>query len=337
MAFVEAMVIEVCRGDDPGPADRGDAVPAASPTTRRWSGSAATSRTCGSGWSSSTSAPLWRARRPSGLPRVRRRARGRRPGQGDRRAGHGRRHRRKEIDELTERAKRFGAKGLVWLAVEETARVRVADREVPRRRRRGAARRPRRREPGRPRPHRRRRAGRHRRRPRPAAGRARRRGSGWPIRTCSSFCWVHRFPMYQWDAENEPLGRDPQPVQRRRPRGRGAARRRPPATRRSPSPGRSGRPGPGAPVRHRAQRLGARRRLDPDPPPRPARPELRAPGPDRGRDAGEVRGGARGVRVRRRRRTAGSPSASIAGRRSSPTSRTSARSWPSRRRSRAPT
>jgi aspartyl-tRNA synthetase len=31
---------------------------------------------------------------------------------------------RKEIDELTERAKRFGAKGLVWLAVEETGAVR---------------------------------------------------------------------------------------------------------------------------------------------------------------------------------------------------------------------
>src|SRR5215212_8724481 len=31
---------------------------------------------------------------------------------------------RKEIDELTERAKRFGAKGLVWLAIEETGAVR---------------------------------------------------------------------------------------------------------------------------------------------------------------------------------------------------------------------
>src|SRR5262249_43705289 len=31
---------------------------------------------------------------------------------------------RKEIDELTERAKRFGAKGLVWIAVEDTGALR---------------------------------------------------------------------------------------------------------------------------------------------------------------------------------------------------------------------
>ncbi len=41
-----------------------------------------------------------------------------------------------------------------------------------------------------------------------------------------AYCWVHRFPMYQWDAESKALGRHPQPVQRRRARGRAAARHR---------------------------------------------------------------------------------------------------------------
>ena len=49
-------------------------------------------------------------------------------------------------------------------------------------------------------------------------------GSAWPTRTSSPYVWVHRFPMYQWDDRERPLGRDPQPVQRRPARGRAAAR-----------------------------------------------------------------------------------------------------------------
>ncbi len=108
---------------------------------------------------------------------------------------------RKEIDELTERAKRFGAKGLVWLAVEESGAVRssiakflgddgterlvaaaganpgdlvlvVADEADT---------------------------------TADVLGRLRaelgvRLGLADP--NVLSFCWVHRFPMYQWDAEN---------------------------------------------------------------------------------------------------------------------------------------
>ena len=108
---------------------------------------------------------------------------------------------RKEIDELTERAKRFGAKGLVWLAIEEAGAVRSpiakflgddgAERLVAHA---GAA-------------------------PgdlvlviadSPAItadvlGRLRaelgnRLGLADP--DVLSFCWINRFPMYQWDAEN---------------------------------------------------------------------------------------------------------------------------------------
>ncbi|HEY8990278.1 MAG TPA: aspartate--tRNA ligase [Candidatus Limnocylindrales bacterium] len=110
---------------------------------------------------------------------------------------------RKEIDELTERAKRFGAKGLVWLAVEDSGAVRSpiakflgddgVDRLITRA---GAA-------------------------PgdlvlvvadTPAItadvlGRLRaelgqRLGLADP--QVLAFAWVHRFPMYQWDTE---LGR----------------------------------------------------------------------------------------------------------------------------------
>jgi aspartyl-tRNA synthetase len=109
---------------------------------------------------------------------------------------------RKEIDELTERARRFGAKGLVWLAVDETGSVRssiakflgddgaeqlvthagagpgdlvlvVADEAAV---------------------------------TADVLGRLRaelglRLGLADP--EVLSFCWVHRFPMYQWDAEND--------------------------------------------------------------------------------------------------------------------------------------
>ncbi len=53
------------------------------------------------------------------LPGVRRDARRRRPRQGHHRARAWRDATRREIDELTEMVKRFGAKGLVHLAVQE--------------------------------------------------------------------------------------------------------------------------------------------------------------------------------------------------------------------------
>ncbi len=109
---------------------------------------------------------------------------------------------RKEIDELTERAKRFGARGLVWLAVEETGAVRsqvakfLGDDGVERIVSHAGA--------------------------NPGdlvlvvadsaettadvLGRLRaelgpRLGLADP--NILAFCWVNRFPMYQWDAENE--------------------------------------------------------------------------------------------------------------------------------------
>jgi aspartyl-tRNA synthetase len=108
---------------------------------------------------------------------------------------------RKEIDELTERAKRFGAKGLVWLAVEETGTVRsqvakfLGDDGVERLVAHAGA--------------------------NPGdlvlvvadtasvtadvLGRLRaelgpRLGLADP--NVLAFAWVHRFPMYQWDEEN---------------------------------------------------------------------------------------------------------------------------------------
>jgi aspartyl-tRNA synthetase len=109
---------------------------------------------------------------------------------------------RKEIDELTERARRFGAKGLVWLAVEATGAVRSSiakflgdDGVEALVRRAGAS---------------------------PGdlvlvvadsaevtadvLGRLRaelgtRLGLADP--NVLSFCWIHHFPMYKWDAEHE--------------------------------------------------------------------------------------------------------------------------------------
>jgi aspartyl-tRNA synthetase len=108
---------------------------------------------------------------------------------------------RKEIDELTERAKRFGAKGLVWIAVEASGTLRsqvakfLGDDGVERIVRHAGA--------------------------NPGdlvlivadsagttadvLGRLRaelgpRLGLADP--NVLAFCWVNRFPMYQWDAEN---------------------------------------------------------------------------------------------------------------------------------------
>jgi aspartyl-tRNA synthetase len=110
---------------------------------------------------------------------------------------------RKEIDDLTERAKRFGAKGLVWLAVEDTGAIRspiakflgddgaeglvaqagaapgdlvlvVADTPTVTADVLGRLR----------------------------AELGQRLGLADP--DVLAFCWIHRFPMYQWDTE---LGR----------------------------------------------------------------------------------------------------------------------------------
>ena len=109
---------------------------------------------------------------------------------------------RKEIDELTERAKRFGAKGLAWLAVEDTGAVRSPiakflgeDRAEALVAHAGAS---------------------------PGdlvlvvadtaaltadvLGRLRSELGprlGLVDLDVLAFCWVNRFPMYQWDAENE--------------------------------------------------------------------------------------------------------------------------------------
>ena len=204
---------------------------------------------------------------------------------------------RREIDELTERARRFGAKGLAYLALEPGGDVRgpiakflsddvqraiieqsvaaegdliliVADSaDVTA----------------------------------DVLGRLRvelgdRLGLADP--DVLSYVWIDRFPMYQWDAEIGRWHATHNPFTGRPARGRGPAGHRV----RRPGPavaGRPGRPCPGAPVRPRAQRLGARRRLDPDPPARAARAQLPAPGPLAGGDAREVRGRPRRVRLRR--------------------------------------
>ena len=152
-----------------------------------------------------------------------------------------------------------------------------------------------------------------------------------------AYCWVHRFPMYQWDAEN---GAGTRPTTRsaaccRRTRRCSSRRRGDPC---QPVARRSGRPGAGDAVRHRAQRLGARRRLGPDLAARPARAQLRAPGLQPSSRCARSSG-----RCSRRSSTAPPPHGGIAlGHRSLggaavATRRTSARSWPSRRPSRAAT
>ena len=113
-----------------------------------------------------------------------------------------------------------------------------------------------------------------------------------------SYVWIHRFPMYQWDTEigrwhathNPFSGVLPEDEELLVTASGDPAR---------PSPDGPGRPCAGAPVRPRAQRLGARWRVDPDPPPRPPRALVPAPGPLARGDAREVRGRPRRLRVRR--------------------------------------
>ncbi len=241
---------------------------------------------------------------------------------------------RREIDELTERARRFGAKGLAYLALEPGGEIKspiakflgdetkraiiersgagegdlilvVADtHEVCS----------------------------------DVLGRLRaelgeRLGLADP--DVLAYVWIHRFPMYQWDAEQRPLARHPQPVQWRPAGGRGAPRRR----RRATPPGRTRPIRPVAPTRSSTT----------------SRSMAGNSAADRSGSTGATsssdRSCCRVIRSRpcrrssvpcstpsstARRRTAGSRSGSTAGRRCSPIRPISARSWPSRRRSPAP-
>ena len=204
---------------------------------------------------------------------------------------------RREIDELTERARRFGAKGLAYLALEAGGEIKspiakflsdetqraiieqtaaaegdliliVADTpDVTA----------------------------------DVLGRLRvelgdRLGLADP--NVLSYVWIHRFPMYQWDTEIGRWHATHNPFSGVLPEDEALL------VTASGDPARAvaggpGRPRPGAPVRPRAQRLGARWRVDPDPPPRPPRALVPAPGPLARGDAREVRGRPRRLRVRR--------------------------------------
>ncbi len=297
-------------------ADRARSRSRGSPTPRSSSASARTSRTCGSGWSSSTWRPvLTDADGRAGQSGFRvfdeALAAGGRvkaivaPGL----AGATRR----EIDELAETAKRFGARGLVHLAVEDGgARSPIAKFVGGRPPRRGSPRRPAR-SPGdlvlivadAP--------ARDRRRPRPAPGRARRPARPGRSRRARLLLGPP-LPDVPVGRRERPLGRDPQPVQRRRARGPGPARDRVAATRPEPSPD-----DPAG--RARAMQydlalngweLGGGER--PDPPARPARAELRPPGPDASRGCRRSSGRSSTRSSTAPRPTAGSPWGSTAGR-----------------------
>ena len=223
MDFVERMIIEVSRATVAGAADPGRCRSRASPTPRRWSGSARTSRTCGSGWSSSISPR--RCREASGLPGLRRDARRARPGQGDRRPRHGRRDatRDRRADRVREAVRRQGARPLrgqlgqrrrsgrasssrrsqCSTASSSAAKAGIGDLILVV-------------------------ADERRRSPTMfSAGSASSSvaGSGWRTRR-PRLLLGPPLPDVQVGSRGRPLGRDPQPVQRRRPRGRGAARNR---------------------------------------------------------------------------------------------------------------
>ena len=121
---------------------------------------------------------------------------------------------RREIDELTERAKRFGAKGLAYLALEADGTIKspIAKFLSDETQRAIVERTGRRR--GRPHPDRGRHARRHGRRPWPPAS-----GAGWPARTRRSGGPRLRLgppvPDVSLGHGGGALGRHPQPVQRR--------------------------------------------------------------------------------------------------------------------------
>ena len=197
-----------------------------------------------------------------GLPRLRRDARRRRSRQGRSRRRAWASATRREIDEPDGAREAVRGEGPRPPLGPGGRRAPRADREVPvrRTRRRPSASRPAPR--GRPGPRRRGRIGRRQRRARPPPRGARR--APRPRRPGRARLLLGPpLPDVPVGRAVQPLGRDPQPVQRRGPRGRGPADdgvRRPGR----PFAGRPGRPGPGDAVRRGAQRLGAGRRLRPD-------------------------------------------------------------------------
>ena len=340
MAFVEAMVDRGLARDDARSGRSRRCRSRGSPTTRRWSGSASTSRTSGSGWSSSTSRRARRRRRGARLrlPRVRRRAR--RAAAGSRRSsrpGWPARHAPRD-----RRADRAGEA------------VRGEGPRPPRRRARTAPSRARSRSSSAT-------TAQSGSSSATGAGRGRPRSSivaDTPAVTADVLGRLRvelgerlgladpdgprlrlgqPLPDVPVGRRERPLGRDPQPVQRRRPRGRGAARDGVAATRPGPSPedpaGRAramqydlvlnGWELGGGSVRiHRRDLLERSFALQ---------------GQTRGRRCARSSGPCSTRSTTARRRTAASRSASTAGRRCSRTRRTSARSWRSRRPSRAAT
>ena len=120
--------------------------------------------------------------------------------------------------------------------------------------------------------------GSHRRRPRAGSGSSSAGGSALADPDVLAYCWVHRFPMYQWDAEGGRWDATHNPFSGVVPEDEEllVTASGDPS---QPVAGRPGRPRPGDAVRRRAQRLGARRRLDPDLAAGPPRAQLRAAGP----------------------------------------------------------
>ena len=145
-----------------------------------------------------------------------------------------------------------------------------------------------------------------------------------------AYVWVHQFPMYQWDEEAHRWDATHNPFSGVMPEDLGllVTDSGDPY---APARDRSGRPRPRAPVRPRAQRLGAGRRLDPVPHAGAAGEVVRAPGPLRRGHGRPSSGASWRPSSTARRRTAASRWASTAGRRCSPTRPTSGRSWRSPR------
>ncbi len=203
---------------------------------------------------------------------------------------------RREIDELTERARRFGAKGLAYLGLEPGGEIRgPAAKFLSDDTRRAIIER---------------------------AGAAEgdlilivadtaavtadvlgrlRVELGERLQLADpnvlAYVWINRFPMYQWDAEIGRWDATHNPFSGVLPEDEAllVTNSGDPAQAR---PGRSGRSCSSAPVRPGPQRLGARRRVDPDPSPGPARALVPAAGPFARGDAGEVRRRPRCLRVR---------------------------------------